>query len=84
MALTRCVSDTDAKHLCKMIELRLRRDNVERAIANSNYAGTTLKIALTRERTGARQVRRRLSLTCRCHDTHIRPFSRPKLECVTT
>jgi len=47
MALTRCVSDTDAKHLCKMIELRLRRDNVERTIANSNYVGTTLKIALT-------------------------------------
>jgi len=47
MALTRCVSDTDAKHLCKMIELRLRRDNVERTIANSNYVRTTLKIALT-------------------------------------
>jgi hypothetical protein len=30
-----------------MIELRLRRDNVERTIANSNYVGTTLKIALT-------------------------------------
>ncbi|MGY6242140.1 DUF3617 family protein [Burkholderia ambifaria] len=46
MALTRCVTDTDAKHLCKMIELRLRRDNVECTITNSNYAGTTLKIAL--------------------------------------
>ena len=45
MALTRRVTDTDAKHLCKMIELRLRRDNVECTI--TNYVGTTLKIALT-------------------------------------
>ncbi|WP_175714468.1 hypothetical protein [Burkholderia ambifaria] len=49
MALTRCVTDTDAKHLCKMIELRLRRDNVECTITitNSNNSDTMLKIALT-------------------------------------
>jgi hypothetical protein len=29
------------------MESRLRRDNVDCMITNSNYAGTTLKIALT-------------------------------------
>ncbi|WP_175726835.1 DUF3617 family protein [Burkholderia ambifaria] len=47
MALTRCVTDTDANNLRKRMELRLRRDNVECTITNSNNSDTMLKIALT-------------------------------------
>ncbi|CAI9009045.1 MULTISPECIES: DUF3617 family protein [Burkholderia] len=47
MALTRCVTDTGANNLRKRMELRLRRDNVECTITNSNNSDTMLKIALT-------------------------------------
>ncbi|WP_334042743.1 hypothetical protein [Burkholderia ambifaria] len=40
------MTDTDAKILRKTMELRLRRDNVECTITNSNYADITLQIAL--------------------------------------
>ncbi|PRG06356.1 hypothetical protein [Burkholderia ambifaria] len=83
MALTRRVTDTDAKHLCKMIELRLRRDNVDCTI--TNYVGTALKFALAyaNEQERDKRVGDRM-LMHRSRDTHIRPFLCRKLECVTT
>lgn len=42
-----CLTDADAKNLRKTMASRLQRDNVKCTITNWNYAGTTLKVALT-------------------------------------
>ncbi len=67
------------------MESRLRRDNVDCTITNSNYAGSTLKFALAyaNEQERDKRVGDRM-LMHRSRDTHIRPFLCRKLECVTT
>ncbi|ALX14128.1 hypothetical protein P350_21345 [Burkholderia cepacia JBK9] len=42
-----CLSDADAKNLRKTMAARLQRDNVRCTITNWDYAGTTLKVALS-------------------------------------
>ncbi|TCW85803.1 hypothetical protein C5O80_11705 [Burkholderia sp. SRS-46] len=42
-----CLTDADAKHIRATMEARMRRDNLTCTITNWDYAGTTLKVAMS-------------------------------------